>query len=357
MIKKFSGDIGLQFTLHIANQYSVPEVIRLAETAHDFGFNQVWVNDNLCHRNIFVVLAATAAKVPIRLGTAILVPYFRNPVDLADSIAAITELTDGRELSIGIARGAHAIAGNQVTAVKPLAAVKETVSSIKELLSGKKVTYRDYPNIGSYFHFNPDWEFKLEFKPQSPVKFYSGGNGPRILRIAARVMDGILIGGYYIPLVRTGRLSAMLETPRRLSAEAQPNDPQYDTCELNVSISRDRDAAFQFAKPYVSHMLISLKQMGFTDEDFRKIFVDPELITAVDDAFNNGSTVAQVAKIIPDDAVKSCFVVGRPDECRDQILELMEEAENLNFDQVCLAKLGPDYEEAITLLSKHVLTN
>ena len=41
MIKKFSGDIGLQFTLHIANQYSVPEVIRLAETAHDFGFDQV----------------------------------------------------------------------------------------------------------------------------------------------------------------------------------------------------------------------------------------------------------------------------------------------------------------------------
>ena len=102
MIKKFNGDVGLQFTLHIANQYSVPEVIRLAETARDFGFDQVWVNDNLCHRNIFVVLAATAAKVPIRLGTAILVPYFRNPVDLADSIAAITELTDGRELSIRV---------------------------------------------------------------------------------------------------------------------------------------------------------------------------------------------------------------------------------------------------------------
>tara|TARA_Y100001934_G_scaffold178632_1_gene211403 strand:+ start:6144 stop:7214 length:1071 start_codon:yes stop_codon:yes gene_type:complete len=355
-MKHFDGDIGLQFTLHIANDYTLPQVIGLAETAHQQGFDQVWVNDNLCHRNIFVVLAAIAAKVPIKLGTAILVPYFRNPVDLADSIATITELTDGREFSIGIARGAHAIAGNQVEAVKPLAAVKETVSSIKALLSGSTINYKDYPNIGSYFHLNPDWEFKLEFEPRSPVRFYSGGNGPRILNIAARIMDGILIGGYYIPLVRTGRLAAMLEQPRKLSSEFQPNNAQYDTCELNVSISRDRDAAFQFAKPYVSHMLISLKQMGFTDDDFQINFVEPNLVKSVDEAFSKGATVSQVAEIIPDEAVKSCFVVGEPDECKEQILGLMEDAQQLNFGQVCLAKLGPNYGEAIKLLRENVLT-
>ena len=169
-------------------------------------------------------------------------------------------------------------------------------------------------------------------------------------------MDGILIGGYYIPLVRTGRLAAMLEPPRALAAKVQPNNPQYDNCELNVSISRNRDAAFQFAKPYVSHMLISLKQMGFTDDEFRTIFVEPGLVKAVDDAFKNGATVDQAAQIIPDEAVKSCFVVGEPEECKDQILDLMQYAEDLNFGQVCLAKLGPDYKEAITLLRQVVLT-
>ena len=131
---KFSGDIGLQFTIHIANEYPVPKIVELTRLALDQGFDQVWVNDNLCHRNIFVVLAAIAAQVPIRLGSAILVPYFRNPIDLADSVASLTELTDGRELSIGIARGAHAIAGNQVTAEKPLATVRETVESVKDLI-------------------------------------------------------------------------------------------------------------------------------------------------------------------------------------------------------------------------------
>ncbi|NKB21767.1 MAG: LLM class flavin-dependent oxidoreductase [Alphaproteobacteria bacterium] len=354
---KFSGDIGLQFTIHIADQYTVPDLVHLAGVAHDQGFDQVWVNDNLCTRNIFVVLSAMAATVPIRLGSAILVPYFRNPVDLADSIAAITELTDGREFSIGTARGAHAIAGQQAEAIKPLATMRETVSSIKALLAGETVTFKDYPNVGAYFHLNPDWEFELEFEPAAPVRFYSGGNGPKILQIAAKIMDGILIGGYYIPLVRTGRLGAVLEPPRALSAEVQPDNPQYDTCELNVSISRNREAAFQFAKPYVSHMLISLKHMGFTDDEFRTIFVEPDLVTAVDDAFKNGATAAQAAQMIPDEAVKSCFVVGEPEECKDQILDLMEHAANLDFGQVCLAKLGPDYEEAITLLRQEVLTD
>tara|TARA_B100000676_G_scaffold297145_1_gene338390 strand:- start:46533 stop:47603 length:1071 start_codon:yes stop_codon:yes gene_type:complete len=354
---KFTGDIGLQFTIHIANQYTVPEIVELTQVAHDQGFDQVWVNDNLCHRNIFVVLAAMAAKVPIKLGTAILVPYFRNPVDLADSMAALTELTEGRELSIGIARGAHAIAGKQTTPAKPLATVRETVSSVKALLAGETISFADYPAVASYFNMNPDWPFKLEFETKAPVRFYTGGNGPKIMRIAARIMDGILIGGYYIPLVRIGRIAKMLEEPRALAAEVQPDTPQYDTCELNVSISHDRNAAYQFAKPYVSHMIVSLKEMGFTDDDFRTNFIDPKLVTLLEGAFANGATVQEAAELVPDEAVKSCFVVGEPEECKDQILELMEHAENLNFGQVSLAKLGPDYKEAMTLLRQDVLTD
>ena len=54
---KFSGDIGLQFTINIANEYPVPKIVELTRVALAQGFAQVWVNDNLCHRNIFVVLA------------------------------------------------------------------------------------------------------------------------------------------------------------------------------------------------------------------------------------------------------------------------------------------------------------
>lgn len=84
----FNGEVGLQFTAHIANHYTVPQWIEIAALAQRHNFSQLWVNDNLGHRNIFVILAAIAARVLVKLGTAILVPYFRNPVDTADALAA-----------------------------------------------------------------------------------------------------------------------------------------------------------------------------------------------------------------------------------------------------------------------------
>ena len=91
----YSSELGLQFTTHIANHYTVPQWIELAELARRNNFDQVWVNDNLGCRNVFVILTAIASRVPIKLGTAILVLYFRNPVDTADAFAALSELVDG----------------------------------------------------------------------------------------------------------------------------------------------------------------------------------------------------------------------------------------------------------------------
>jgi len=351
----FRGELGLQFTIHIANQYAVPELVRLAQLGHDKGFQQIWVNDNLTQRNIFVVLAAMAAQVPIKLGTAILVPYFRNPVDIADGLAAISELTEEREFSVGIARGDLAQAGHQIDAQKPLTTVLETVSSVKALLAGEGVAFRDYPQIASYFRLNPEWEFRLGFSPKAPIRFYSGGNGPNILRIAGEIMDGVLVGGFYIPLVRTGRLESLMKLARATAARVQPEKQTFDICELNVSISRDRDCALAFAKPYVTHMLLVLDLMGFTNDDFRTIGIEPKLVKALQESFDGGATVHDAAKLIPGDAVGSCFVVGRPEECRDQIAALMDEAERLAIGQVALAKLGPDYDDAITLLRDEVL--
>ena len=88
----YRGEVGLQFTTHLAKHYSIPQWVELAAHAQRHHFAQLWINDNLGHRNIFVLLTAIASKVPIKLGTAIFVPYFRNPVDTADALASLSEL-------------------------------------------------------------------------------------------------------------------------------------------------------------------------------------------------------------------------------------------------------------------------
>src|SRR5437762_3368907 len=97
--EKFTGELGVHYPLHVLNRYSVPELIGLAERAQQslekFGFAQIWTNDNLEYRSVVAASAPLAARLPIKLGTAITVPYFRNPIDLAMAFATIARRFDG----------------------------------------------------------------------------------------------------------------------------------------------------------------------------------------------------------------------------------------------------------------------
>lgn len=348
----FRGELALKFALQSAIQYTIPDFIRVAHSAHAQGFKQVWVNDNLGQRNIFVVLSAIAARVPIKVGTAIVVPYFRNPVDIAGSLAALSELTEGREISVGIARGESARAGQQIEMPKPVAMVRETTLAIKALLAGETISFQDYPAVAEYHHIFPAREFRLAFSPASPMRFFCGGHGTRILKIAGEVMDGIFFGDHTVPVMRAGRLNAFLDLAR--SAAAARNKTPFDICEMDVSIARERERAFEFARPYAAHVLRHLKDMGFNSDEFRLLGVEPRLIESLNEACNQGATLEAASALLPDNAVKSCFVVGGPEECRDQLASLLIEAERLGFGQIAFAKLGPDYSAAITILREIV---
>jgi 5,10-methylenetetrahydromethanopterin reductase len=350
----FSGEIGLQFTTHIANHYTVPQWMEIAALAHRHGFSQLWVNDNLGHRSIFVVLAAIAARVPVKLGTAILVPYFRNPLDAADALVAISELSDGREISVGIARGDYAQAGHQLEMLKPISMVKETVECLQRLFQGERISFGDYPALASYYHLKPAASVRMGFAPSGPIRFYTGGNGPKIMEIAGRIMEGVLIGGFYIPLVRTGKLGGLLA--RAEEGRQQAGRPALrKVCELNISVSKDAAKARLFPKRYIAHMLLVLDAMGFSEADYSLLGIEPGSVQKVKQAFADGQTIETVAPLISDAMVDAGFIAGTPAQCRGALEELCARAEEYGFDQICLAKLGPDYPEAIEILAEELL--
>jgi alkanesulfonate monooxygenase SsuD/methylene tetrahydromethanopterin reductase-like flavin-dependent oxidoreductase (luciferase family) len=351
----FSGEVGLQFTTHLASRYSVPQWVELAALAQRHHFAQLWVNDNLGHRNIFVLLTAIASKVPIKLGTAILVPYFRNPIDTADALATLSECMDGREISVGIARGDYAQAGNQLYMRKPIAMVKESVECLKSLLHGDAVVYGDYPVLAEFFNLRSDAKIRLGFAPKSPIRFYCGGNGPRIMEIAGRIMDGVLIGGFFIPLVRSGRLSGLLEQAELGRKHAARAAHLRKVCEINISIDHESGAARNFPKRYIAHMLVVLEAMGFSDEEFAALGVERQRVIEIKRAFEAGGTLEQVAALITDAMVDIGFIAGTPSQCIEQLEEMCGYAQEYGFDQICLSKLGPHYDEAITILSRDLL--
>src|SRR5262247_1527344 len=304
----FDGELGLQFVTHLANHYTVPDLVRLAELAADKGFKQIWVNDNIRYRGQLVVLTAIAARVPIRLGTAIMVPYFHNPLDMADSFAALSELCGGQEISIGVARGDLGQSPQHVQALKPIAMVSETVRFVR---------------------LNPNGKFRLAFKPQSTFKFYGGGNGPQSLQMCGRIMDGLISSGTYIPMLKAGRLPGMLATAEKAARKLDSAKRLRKICELNVSISRNREQAIDFPKRQVSHSILQWEALGFTAEEYAKLGVQRERVLELRKAYASGATVEEASKLVTEAMVKAYYAAGTPEEVRDQIIELAGEAGRL----------------------------
>jgi len=83
-------------------------LLTLAEKAEDLGYDSVWIGDSLLARprhEPITLLAAVAGRTrKVQLGTAVLLPAFRNPVVLAHQVATLDQASDGRViLGVGIA--------------------------------------------------------------------------------------------------------------------------------------------------------------------------------------------------------------------------------------------------------------
>lgn len=351
----FDGELGLQFVTHLANHYTVPELVELAQFAYDRGFEQIWINDNIRYRSQFVVMTAIAGRVPVRLGTAIMVPYFHNPLDTADTLGALSELSEGREISVGIARGDLGQSPQHVQALKPIAMVRETVRFLRSALAGEELAYAEFPFLQEFYRLNPRGKFSLAFRPKSSFKFYGGGNGPQSLRMCGRVMDGLLSSGTYIPMLKAGRLPAMLKAAQEAATELDPGKRLRRVCELNVSISSNRSAAIEFPKRQVAHSILQWEALGFTAAEYARMGVERDHVLRLKEAFQAGATVEEASHLVTDHMVRTYYAAGTPEEVRDQIIELAGDAGRLGYDHIAFAKLGPDYREAIDLLADKVV--
>lgn len=350
--KKFAGEIGIHYPLHVLNRYSLPELIGLAETAWQtmgkLGFSQVWTNDNLEYRSVLACSAAIVARLPVKLGTAVTVPYFRNPVDLAMAFATMSELMDGREISLGLGPGSRSILAHQVARVKPLTIMAELATALRTLFAGAVLRSSDMPVLMSYFHMNAE-QYALRFKTQSPIRLYYGPSllKPAVLDLIARHFDGVILQTLY----GIADMEASLARLQSARARTPLAEPLRKVMLLNASVSRDGEAARQHAKRFVSHIV-----SGWPDEVLTAKGIDPRAVQAVRKAYAENRGVDYAASLTPDEAVDRLIIAGTPAQCRSRIAELFSLAVRDGFTQITLGvPLGPDIPEVIDLWGKEIL--
>ena len=347
-------EAGVQFHLPTYAHVPLPHLVELAAEAEAKGVTQLWVTDNLRSRQSFVTLAALACRLKIKLGTAVTVQYFRNPVDLADMIATLSELMEGRELSIGLGRG-NSRTPNLIRTPRPVSMLRETAQSLHRLLAGEGVCFADYPNLCSYYNFNPDATFRLNFSPATPVRLYCGSNGPLGLAAGGEHMDGLIFGGHYMAALRTGRVPGLLD----IFDQAAPPERQGETipkvAEIKISLSRDGGAAREFVKESAGHRVLNMYRQGYTHDDIERLGVTIPDIERLDLAEKRGVSEEDFDALVTDSMIDAIFIAGTPGDCLERMLEVRDTAREQGFGQLMFSELGPDVDEAISLLCDEVI--
>jgi len=128
----------------------IGQLIGLAKQAEQLGFDSVWVGDSVLSRPRFealTTLAAIASRTQrVKLGTAVFLPALRNPVVLANEVANLDMLADGR-LILGVGIGTKSpmnereFAACGVPFARRIGIFEETLTIMRRLWSEPEVTF------------------------------------------------------------------------------------------------------------------------------------------------------------------------------------------------------------------------
>jgi alkanesulfonate monooxygenase SsuD/methylene tetrahydromethanopterin reductase-like flavin-dependent oxidoreductase (luciferase family) len=131
------------------------EIIAQAELADKLGYDTFWVAEHHFHEygvvpNPAVMLSTLAQRTTrLRLGTAISILTFHNPLTVAESYAMVDVLSGGR-LVYGVGSGylSHEFAGYAIDPAEKRDRFDENLAIVRRLLTGERVTAKGtYSNV------------------------------------------------------------------------------------------------------------------------------------------------------------------------------------------------------------------
>ncbi|MEV1064869.1 LLM class flavin-dependent oxidoreductase [Streptomyces sp. NPDC050263] len=208
-------------------------VVETVRRAEELGFDDVWFPDSqLLWRDVFTTLTAAALGTGrIGLGTAVTNLATRHPAVVASAARSVAELAPGRfTLGLGVGNSSVGPIGLRQTTS---ASMREGLGMLRALLDGQ------------------EWDFEGKVRsrlrdPQAGVPLHLAASGPRNLRLAGEVADGVILLSGVSPATLAGATARVRE-----GAEAAGR--AYDTIPLTASafcaVTDDVESAARRLKP------------------------------------------------------------------------------------------------------------
>ena len=298
--------------MYLQDAHPLREGMEYVQYAEKMGFEAVWQAESRMVRDAIVPMAAFAAVTEkIHIGSGVINNWTRNAALIAATFLTLDDLAPNR-IYCGIGAWWDPLAKNVgITRSKPLKAMRECVTGVRDLLAMKRVTFH-----GEFVHLD-GVELDIAHGRREPrnVPIYIGATGDQMVELTGEIADGIVLNYLVSPKYNEKALQLLEIGAKRAGKKVDDIDrPQLVVCSVDHDRKKALDGARKLVTQYLGQQPHIMKASG----------VSSDLLESISKVLTWPATEEQIERameLVTDDVVQLITASGTPDEARRKVEE------------------------------------
>ncbi len=298
--------------MYLQDAHPIREGMEYVKYAESRGFEAVWQAESRLVRDAIVPMAAFAAVTSkIKIGSGVINNWTRNAAIISTTFLTLDDLAPDR-IICGIGAWWDPLAKNVgITRSKPLKAMKEVVTVMRDLLAMKNVTFHgEFVNVTGIEH-----DIVHGRREPRHVPIYIGATGMQMMELAGEIGDGVVLNYLVSPKYNAEALAHLEIGAKKAGRKLDDIDrPQLVVCSVDADRNKALDGARKLVTQYLGQQPHIMKASG----------VSQELLDEISKVLHWPATeedVERAMKLVPDDVVQLITASGSPDEVRRKVAE------------------------------------
>ena len=330
----------------ISEALAFTESLRYARLVEDLGLDSVWLAElhfypgmSLISSPLIIASACAARTNRIRIGTAVEVLPLGNPIRIAEEVATIDHISQGRfDFGVGRSSAVRGYAGYNIPYSESSARFWECLEVIQKAWTQEPFSYS-----GEFYSYDDVCLTPRPFqKPYPPIRV--AANSLDTFPIAARKGLSLFVGLRGVPSALRERVDLYRSTWAEARIEGNPDVclrvPVYVAETMEKARSDPEQSALNFYRNFVA-TIFNEPVPGLSDEENAE----------------RAARGRRLASITYDEILKTDTAFGTPDAVAERLMELKETlgldsiAAEINFGGL----LGPEQvERSLRLFAEEV---
>ena len=298
--------------LYLQDAHPIREGMEYVQYAESRGFEAVWQAESRLVRDAIVPMAAFAAVTSkIRIGSGVINNWTRNAAIISTTYLTLDDLAPNR-IILGIGAWWDPLAKNVgIHRTKPLKAMREVVTVVRDLLAMKNVTFHgEFVNVTGIEH-----DIVHGRREPRNVPIYIGATGMQMMEMAGEIGDGVVLNYLVSPKYNAEALVHLEIGANKVGRKLQDIDrPQLVVCSVDSDRKKALDGARKLVTQYLGQQPHIMKASG----------VSQGLLDEIGQVLHWPATeedVEHAMKLVPDEVVQLITASGTPDEVRAKVAE------------------------------------